>query len=457
MRTKLFITFLMVITLALVSNLIYQRLISEDFRDYSMGVEQDRLYIALASVEGSYSDQGRWDTEELESVMRWGTLLGYELVVTDIANTPVASSALALEGATETLRRRIESMVHIDQPAGHYEQYPLFSGGEEIGYLHARPLKARSELRMKEDMFRLRGREFLLISFLIAGGSAVVLAVFMSLYLARPLRRLKRAAERISEGDLSVRVAPGPRDEVGRLIESFNSMVASLEQEETLRRHLTSNIAHELRTPLSVLRSSLEAVSDGIVPCEQASIMALEGEVTRLTSIVKGIEDFTRAEAALISPPENEHLELGDFLNSIASAMQSVFSDKGLTLRVESPGHKVDTYNDPSRIESIVRNLLANAAAHTKEGGATLSYGTVEGGVFIEISDTGTGIAKQDIQNIFKRFYKGPSSEGTGLGLSIARELAHSLGGTLTAMNLPEGSGASLRLELPTTKGSPAK
>lgn len=467
MRTRLFLTFLAVILTALVSNLIYERLVLKDFQEYSMGVKEDRLYLVLASVEGSYmeGEEGEegWDNHQLTHAMHWGSMLGFDLLVFDNEDMRLTSSLDAFGESTPTMKRRIDAMVHVDRPLGEYEEYPLFSGGEEIGYLMVRLLQDRRELGMKERMFRQRGEEFLRISFMIAGGSAVLLAIFLSLYLTRPLRKLKHAAERVAKGDLNVRVELTGRkrqkDEVSSLIRSFNRMVESLEQEETLRRHLTSNIAHELRTPLTVLRSNLEAVIDGIVPCEPGAIRSLESEVERLTSLVRGIEDFTRAEAALLSPPEYEKINLTGLLRSITSGMKKVFEDKDISISLAGDS-TIEAITDAGKLETALRNILLNAASHAAPMGdaadSTKPRGQVKvhtdrlkaGGVFMEISDTGQGIPEGETEDIFKRFYKGKDSEGTGLGLSIARELINAIGGGITAANAPSG-GAVFRISLP--------
>jgi len=449
MRTKLFLTFLFVISIALVSNLIYQSLIIEDFSDYRRGVEEDRLYLVLAAVEGTYTDDG-WDTHQLTHSMQWGTMLGYDLVLLDLDGNHLATSIMAVQKATPTMRRRIEGMVHIHKPVGDYEEFPLFSKDMEIGFLMARPLEARAELGAKESMFRQRVLDFLLISFLIAGGSAVLMAILMSLYLTQPLKRLKAAAELVAKGDLGVRVPPGPADEVGKLIVSFNRMVESLEREETLRRHLTSNIAHELRTPVTILRSNLEAVSDGIVPCNPETIRSLESEVERLTNLISGIEDFTKAEAFLLRPAELEEVNLCEFTSDIARGMQKVFQDRGASLSITCGSDK-NVVIDPGKLETVLRNILTNASTHAGGGEARISCGITSGKVHIEVSDSGPGIPEEDLENIFKRFYKGKGSEGTGLGLSISKELVEAMGGSISVANSP-GGGAVFRVELPFQK-----
>lgn len=452
MRTKLFLTFLFLISIALVSNLIYQSLIIRDFNVYTRGVEEDRLYLVLASVEGAYTDEG-WDRHQLTHAMQWGAMLGYDLVLLDFDGKHIATSIMELQKATPTLRRRIEAMVHIDKPVGDYEEFPLFSKDMETGFLLIRPLETRVELGAKETMFNNRVMDFLFISFLISGGSAVLLAVFMSLYLTRPLRKLKDAAGQVAGGDLSVRVPPGPKDEVGQLVNSFNSMVESLEHEEKLRRHLTANIAHELRTPITVLRSNLEAVSDGVLPCEPGTIRSLEAEVDRLTNLVKGIEDFTKAEAYLLKPSERDTVVLLDFTRSIAEGMEKVFSDREVALSVTSE-RAATVEVDAGKLETVLRNILANAALHATPLAGDIARvevrsGAAEnGGFFIEVRDNGPGIPVEELGNIFKRFYKGKGSEGTGLGLSIAKELVEAMGGSISVTNSQSG-GSIFRMELP--------
>ena len=131
MRTKLFLTFLFLISTALISNLIYQNLIIKDFTDYTSGVETDRLYLVLASVEGAHTDEG-WDEHQLTHAMQWGAMLGYDMVLLDADGNHIATSIMALQKSTPTLRRRIEAMVHIDKPVGDYQEFPLFSSDTEI-------------------------------------------------------------------------------------------------------------------------------------------------------------------------------------------------------------------------------------------------------------------------------------------------------------------------------------
>jgi two-component system sensor histidine kinase BaeS len=153
-------------------------------------------------------------------------------------------------------------------------------------------------INRKEMIFKKRGKTFLVLSFAIAGGGAVVLSLFFTLFLSRPLKKMRYAVESMADRDFSVRLPVTSHDEIGRLSESFNFMAEALEREEAIRKHLTSNIAHELRTPLSVMKANVEAMIDGVIDDPDRGMKNIAAEVDKLIMLVQGIEDITRAEAS---------------------------------------------------------------------------------------------------------------------------------------------------------------
>jgi signal transduction histidine kinase len=450
MRLKLFLAFFLVLLTALVSVIFFRRMMAEDFEHYAMGVREDRLYWVMASVEGARAPDG-WDLHALEHAVQWGAILGFELEVLNESGIPIVTTIGVMNSVTPTMQRRIESFVSLEGTGGsaEFDEYPLFSMGTEVGMLLARPIPIRQGLLSKEAMFRERGSTFLLISFAVAGGAALVLAVGFSLYLTVPLNRLRLAAERVAGGDLDVRVKPGGDDDIGRLIDTFNHMVESLGREEALRAHLTSNIAHELRTPLAVLRANLEALADGVVTPNAPTFDGLQAEVARLTALVQGIEDFARAEASFLKPAEFQHVELGAFLEGLLHGFRTLFAEAGIRLDLETGAEAVECSTDPGKLETAVRNIVSNALAYTPAGGSVrVTYGRGSGGVYLKVADTGIGIAPERIETVFKRFHRGEGSTGFGLGLAIARELVNAMGGSIGVTSV-HGQGAEFRITLP--------
>lgn len=444
MRTRLFVAFLAVILIAFASNLIFERLILKDFEEYAKSVREDSVYWVLASVEGGY-DSGRWDASSLSNSLHWAMMLGHDAQIRDSGGATVLTSANVYETLPASMKRRMEADSHVHRAEGEFEEYPLFSEGQEIGTLLVRPISKAPRVSEKEDVFTSRGKTFLLISFLIAGGGAVFLSLALSLYLTNPVRKIKHAAEAVAGGNLKARVRAGSKDEIGRLGESFNKMVENLEREEALRKRLTADIAHELRTPLAVIKANIEAIADHVTTKDEG-LGNIEAEVSRLIGLVEGIEEAVAAEESFFTKPRPEKLDMNQFIEGIASGMRPMFSSKGLELKTDCKPLAVMT--DPEKLERVIRNLLQNALRHTSTGGVNISCGHEKNGFYIEVKDTGEGIAADELSKIFTRFYKGPASEGVGLGLSIAKELVEVMGGRMEAKSAV-GEGTTFRITLP--------
>ncbi len=447
MRTKLFFAFFIVIIIALVSNLIFEQFVERDFDDYVKGANEDKLYWVLASIEGSYS-RGKWDPKELTDSVHWATMLGFDVQVDDSSGKGITTSEDVLSELTPLMRRRMEGIVNIHSAKGKYETYPLYIEGSQIGTIRVRQLSRVGSISEKEITFKRRGMEFLLISFVIAGGSALFLALFFSLFLSKPLNRMKKAVESFAKGDFSVRVAAGSKkDEIGRLAESFNFMAEALQREEALRKHLTSNVAHELRTPLSVMKANVEAMIDGVVDTREQGLENVRMEVEKLIRLVEGIEDLAKAEASFFSGIDYTEVDLQGFLSSVVNKLTPLAKEKGLKMTMAT-SRILHVYTDPGKLESIVQNILTNAIRNTEEGGIRIDYGTSDRMFFVEIADTGSGIAENETPLIFKRFYRGGDSKGKGLGLAIVKELLDMMGGRVD-LKSRTGEGSVFTIWLP--------
>lgn len=448
MRTKLFSAFLLVILIALISNLIFKDHMMKDFDGYIKGVKEDHLYWVLASVEGSYQD-GKWNMYSLSDAIHWGMMDGLEFRVIDNGGAEVIDSHKVMDSLPQSMRRKMERLINVHTAEGQFERHPLYIEGREIGTLYVRPLESGGSIKEKENTFKKRGLSFMTISFLIAGGGALAMAVFFSLYLSRPVRRLKLAAEKVAEGDFDIRVKALSKDEIGKLSESFNYMAEALQKGESLRKHLTSNIAHELRTPLAVMKAHVEAMVDGVVANTQEGLENIHHEVERLTRLVEGIEDMTKAEASFFSKGEYREINLKDFLKGIEYAMEPLFHEKGLVVSVADRGVP-DVTTDVDKLERILKNILSNSLKYTERGGVWIDYGMEETGFFVEVRDSGAGIPEDELPKVFMRFYRGRSASdrGVGIGLAIVKELVDIMGGRINVSSIV-GEGTTFRVWLP--------
>lgn len=269
--------------------------------------------------------------------------------------------------------------------------------------------------------------------------------------MVRPLRALTGAARRMAEGDQSARVEVAGDDEFGRLAAAFNLMSSRRQELEEMRRALMSDVAHELRAPLSNVRGWLEAVEDGVVPADENVISSLLEEAMLLQHIIDDLRDLAAADAgALELHPED--VDAAALLAQVARAHQGNAGSAGLELRVR-PGQVPSLYADPVRLRQAVGNLVSNALRHTPAGGTvTLSTHREGAEVVFSVEDTGSGISGEDLPKVFDRFWRAEKSRsrqsgGSGLGLSIVRKLAEAHGGSAHASSVPgEGSVFSLRL-----------
>ncbi len=233
------------------------------------------------------------------------------------------------------MKRRMKNMEDIKTLTSNFEAYPLYAEGSEIGAMLVREIDKQDSISRKEIMFRQRGRAFLMISFAIAGGGALLLSVFFTLFLSRPLKKMRDAVVTMANRDFSVRLPVTSHDEIGSLSESFNFMAEALEREEALRKHLTSNIAHELRTPLSIMKANVEAMLDGVIKDNAMGIRNIGMEVEKLIRLVQGIEDITKAEASFFIKKDYVMLGLRDFISTIIRKMSPLASAKGLADTVQ--------------------------------------------------------------------------------------------------------------------------
>lgn len=451
MRTKLFLAFIFIIFLALFSNIIFEKLIIEDFNDFIMGNEEDDIYWIMASVEGCYKDND-WDISLLGEALHWGLMLGLETYVEDNSSQRVMSSSDVLSDMTPNMIERMTSFLNLSSGKGDFIWYPLYLKGEEIGKLYVRPIERLGTIPLKEEIFRNRGREFLIISFLIAGGGALLVSILFAIFLSKPIRRLTASAEKIASGDFSVNEPVTHRimkDELDKLTESFNYMAEALRREDALRKHLTSNIAHELRTPLTIMKGNLEAIEDGVISDPKIVIDSIRIEIERLVSLVEGIEDLTRAEASFFKRGNQEEINLKEFIQSVSGSMNSMVNGKGLYLRIDGPD--INVKSDPEKLHIILKNLITNSVKFTETGGITINWGKSEDnnpeGYFLTVNDSGKGIEEDELPKIFNRFYKGQDSEGKGLGLAIVKEIVDAMGGKIDAKSGPD-RGVSIRITI---------
>ena len=279
-------------------------------------------------------------------------------------------------------------------------------------------------------------------------------SVLISRGLTAPLRRMADAARAIGRRDFTQRVDPVGSEEIQEVAHAFNEMASGLEEAETLRRNLVADVAHELRTPLSVLQGNLRAILDDLYPLDKAEIVRLYDQTRLLNRLVDDLREVAQAEAGQLQLSVTS-TDLNGLVKDAVDTFRPAAEEAQIDLTVSVQKGLSEIPLDAGRIRQVLNNLIGNALQHTPKGG-TISVSTVgnDDAVTFVVRDSGEGIDPQQVGRIFDRFYRTDSararnSGGSGLGLAIAQAIVKAHGGSIVAGSDGLGRGATFTVQLP--------
>ena len=282
--------------------------------------------------------------------------------------------------------------------------------------------------------------------------------VWISRSLTSPLRELEEAAQAVGRHNFGRRVQVEGSQELVAVGRAFNQMAAELEEGELLRRNLVADVAHELRTPLSVLQGNLRAMLDDVYPLEKAEVARLYDQTRQLSRLVNDLHDLARAEAHEL-PLNRAHLDVVALVRNVADLFAPLAEAEEVALRLDLPPQEIRLDADAQRLTQALQNLLINALRHTPAGGLiTVSLDAGQGEVAVSVQDTGSGMDAEHLTRVFDRFYRtdrarSRESGGTGLGLAIVRAIVEAHGGTVVAASEGRGRGSTFTVRLPRADG----
>ena len=295
---------------------------------------------------------------------------------------------------------------------------------------------------------------------------ATVLSIFVSRKMIRPLVRMEETARHIAEGEFGRQIQVSSEDEVGRLSRSFNRMstqlkekIEAIERLDRLRQELLSDVSHELRTPLTVIQGFSEAVLDGLVKSkeqEQLYLSNIIDESERLRRLVDELLDLKGMEATKTFD-EMEYVVLNKLAQITVERLRHMANSKEIKLTLTVPEQTITVWGNIDRLKQVLTNLLDNAIKHSEANGAVcVELGMKNNYTYISVKNSGPGIPREELENIWERFYKVDKSRsrrgtGTGLGLSIVKKIVEMHGGKVSAES-ELGHGAVFTLYLPPTE-----
>ena len=307
------------------------------------------------------------------------------------------------------------------------------------------------------ENFQRAVNEVLLIATIAATATAVLISSFVTRRIVSPIEEMTQASQRIANGRYDERVHVVGEDELGELAGSFNRMAHTLAQTEERRRQLIGDVAHELRTPLSSIRSVMEGLVDGVLPAEPATFLSVQNEVSRLQRLVHDLEELSRAEAGQI-PLEMELVDPADLIHTATERLRPQFEDKGVQLSLDLAPDLPQLLVDAGRMTQVFLNLLGNALQYTPSGGeVTVHVQANKDELKFAVQDTGIGITPEHLPHVFERFYRVDKSRsraggGSGIGLTISKHLVEAHNGRISAASPGSGQGSTFTIALPTTQ-----
>ena len=327
----------------------------------------------------------------------------------------------------------------------------IVSGDATVGWLAVRFSPAPTD--SPEAEFLRRTSLAILMGILLATLMALFLGLFLARTLSRPIRALTAATQAMAQGALGTQVDIRSKDELGELGSAFNQMSTDLAHSRQLRRQMTADIAHDLRTPLSVILGYTEALNDGKFVGDAAIYAILHDEAQHLNHLIDDLRMLSLADAGEL--PLQRHVTAPHELLERAAAAHRVQAEQhGVHLHVAAAADLPSVDVDPERMQQVLGNLVSNALRYTPAGGEiTMRGDAVDGKVRLQVQDSGDGIQADDLPLIFERFYRGDRARHnntgeSGLGLPIAKSLVEMHQGTLTVAS-QFGQGTTFTIALP--------
>jgi signal transduction histidine kinase len=390
------------------------------------GVQEYLLASANALFPLSGSDATGWDA-------RGDSMMADRVVLADAQGNIVADNSGALLWSA-----------HPQRHLAHGE--PVLLDGERIGTALVGSM-VDSSLSGANERFLASVTASLLWATLLSSALALLLGILLASRVSRPLAALRLAAKRVASGDLGAAVEVRGDDEISDLAASFNAMTGELSRLEESKKRIIADAAHELRTPVTLIRGTVEAMIDGVYPADRANLESLHEETLRLSRLIDALRELEIIESgklvldiSMIDPSEAARKALALF--------QAAAREKSIRLELGEAASPPPAFRgDAVRVAEVLYNLVSNAISHApKDGLVVLSVGArpapAGGAVFMRVEDSGPGIPPDERERVFERFYRldpGRSSGqgGRGLGLAIALEIMKAHGGTIVV----EGSG----------------
>lgn len=342
--------------------------------------------------------------------------------------------------------------VDVKEDGSNVASAPIMVDGEKVGTVLVRVPGSETLLTKFDEDFRDKSYNAMIFAAVIALIIAMVMGAIFARTIAAPVKKITNAAKALKEGDYSARTGITGSDEIARLGNMFDLMADSVESNRKLERRLVTDVAHELRTPLMAIQSTVEAMIDGVFKPDAERLETLNSEVQRLSRLVDALLKLSRLESRT-KPIEQKKVDLTEMLSSVVQTHQAYIHDAGLNLEFEYDPH-VYVFGDADLLRQATANLISNAVRYTPEGG-TITIMARKGDLMgqIVVKDTGIGLTPEEAKLVFQRFWRADSGRaratgGLGIGLSVVKEIVEQHNGWVRVEGRPN-EGACFTIYIP--------
>ncbi|HUP93349.1 MAG TPA: ATP-binding protein [Burkholderiales bacterium] len=449
--------------LTLVTYFIFSWSFERGFVDYLNRADQTRLDVMIDRLADGYEREGNWswianDRERWMEISReaLGLPRAPDNRASGAAAAPRRDTPLTIDPRLMLFDSARRQLIGRTEAAALAVLKPIEVKGSTVGYLGYIP---RPEIVESIERVYLQRQRVTFGSIAIGMlAAALALGAGLAYWLTRRVRLLANGTHALIAGDYQVRLdAPG-NDELAQLARDFNTLAATLAATREARQQWVADIAHELRTPLAVVRAEIESLEDGVRPLDQTAVASLGHEIVRLSRLVEDLHTLSMSDVGALSY-HKEPIALAEAIEDVIDAQRRTIAERGLGVELELD-ENVRAYADETRLTQVLANLLQNNLRYTEAPGSIAIALRREGPrAVLEWEDSGPGVPTEDLPRLTDRLFRVEGSRsrrggGAGLGLAIAKAIVEGHGGTLTAYAARIG-GLGLRIVLPAVNGAP--
>lgn len=397
----------------------------------------------LYAQEGSFNKKALQPAENTVAVTH-----GVGMQVVDADNNTLFDSSTTAGGIDGIVTPSIAPQ----QGQSNMAHAPIIVDDQAVGSVRVWVYGSDQLLRSTDQEFRDKSYQAMIIAAIVAIVLASIFGYFFARNLVRPIKRMTDTAVAIKEGDLTARTELQGEDEVAQLGQTFDAMADAMERDRKLERRLTTDVAHELRTPLMAIQATVEAMVDGVLPVDEQRLMTVDSEVMRLSRLVDSLLKLSRLENRA-NPNKQEIVNVGEVVAGIIATHEAYVREAGLTLKYRADPN-VLILGDPDLIRQATANLISNAVRYTDEGGhITVKVKRGETMASIAVQDTGIGLTPEEARMVFQRFWRADSgrdreSGGLGIGLTVVKEIVERHNGWVQVEGR-KGEGACFTIHIP--------